>query len=63
MERYVLKKSDGNVIKDGSMTEAMKEIMKIAQENSVPVVTYDTDMKATCFEFEGYYCNFKLYLQ
>lgn len=62
MDRYFLKKSDGSIVREGSMTEIMKEVMKITQENSIPEVTYDAEMKATCFEFEGYYCNFKLYL-
>lgn len=62
MDIYVLSKSDDSVIKEGSMTEIMKEVMKISQENSIPEVTYDAEVKATCFEFEGKYCNFKLYL-
>lgn len=62
MDRYFLKKSDGNIVKEGSMTEIMKEIMTIAQENSIPEVTYDANSGDTCFEFEGCYCNFKLYL-
>lgn len=62
MDRYFLKKSDGNIVKEGSMTEIMKEVMSIAQENSIPEVTYDAIFGSTCFEFEGYYCNFKLYL-
>ena len=59
---YVLQQSNGKLVKEGSMTEVLKEVMKIAQENSIPEVTYDEEIKATCLEFEGDYCNFKLYL-
>lgn len=44
------------------MTVVMKEIMKITRENSIPEISYDEELRATCFEFEGYYCSFKLYL-
>lgn len=62
MSIYVLQQPNGKLVIEGSMTKIMQEIMKIARENSIPEVTYDEEIKATSFEFEGNYCNFKLYL-
>lgn len=60
---YRLLTSVDRVIKEGSLTGIMIEIMKISKENGIPKVTYDLQLKSTCFEFEGMYCDFKLYLK
>jgi len=63
MSQYVLISQNNKTIKDDSLTFVMKELMKITKETgNIPLVTYDEKERATCFEFEGYYCNFKLFL-
>ena len=63
MEVYILQAQNGKKVCEGSITACMKKLMKITKETgSIPEVNYDEEVRATCFEFEGYYCNFKLYL-
>jgi hypothetical protein len=63
MEVYILQSQNGRNLCEGSITACMKELMRIEKETgSIPEVSYDDEIKATCFEFEGSYCNFKVYL-
>ena len=56
--------NDKKTYKEDSLTQVMVELMKISREvGSVPDVYYNETEKATEFKFEGYYCDFSIYLK
>lgn len=63
MSRYTLTANNNKILCEDSMTMVMKELMNIIKDNGVPTVSYDADKHAVKFDFEGYYCNFSLYLR
>ena len=61
--RYTLATINNKILCEDSMTLVMKELMDVIKTNGVPTVSYDSDRHAVKFDFEGYYCNFDLYLR
>lgn len=63
MGRYTLTTINNKVLCEDSLTLVMKELIDVIKTNGIPTVSYDTDKQAIRFDFEGYYCNFSLYLK
>jgi hypothetical protein len=52
-----------NILLTGTFEATMQELMKIIKETGVPEVSYNDKLDATEFRFEGYFCNFSIYLK
>jgi hypothetical protein len=64
MKRYKLYTSRNNVIKNDTIEEILKEILKIISEgNGLYDISYSEKYKAIELSFEGYYCDFSLLMR
>jgi hypothetical protein len=55
--------SKGKVIENDHLNIVMKKLMEIVKENCIPEVSYNAKEDATEFRFEGYYCDFSVFLR
>lgn len=63
MEHYVLSNSKNKYIAQGDLATVINELMKVIKDvGSIPKVSFNQNDNKTEFRFEGYYCDFTLFL-